>query len=465
MRQQINELTAFVDASSVYGSHEEHAAVLRTYRNGLLTMNTNTNQLPTREQLNLRPNVRLLRPETQEDFVAGDNRVNEHPFLTSMHVILAREHNRIAEQLRQHLPRYLQNDETIYQETRRLVVAEVQNIVYGEYLPTILGAKYMDKYGLLVTETSNYDSSVDPTIYNEFAAAAFRFGHSMINSMFMLVSQRKPRSVDSFLRLRDIFDGQKHRGKKLPLESMVEGLISQMPQSCDPYFSTEITDHLFQKNSRRENFGGDLLAINIQRGRDHGLPSYNNYRKSCGLSPLTSWTDRPREIQDYYWTKLKDAYEKVDDIDLYLGGVSETTVRGGAVGPTFACIIGEQFRRLKYGDRFFYTHAPDNQGSKGLGPEARSFILQRSLGDLLCDTTELEGTQKWVTLQQDSSYNPYELCSSKRPLNLEAIAREISSELPRQSRQVVINKGRSPTRRQQRGPYSPVCLGIGCSNV
>lgn len=82
---------------------------------GLLVTNRLTNQLPTREQLNLRPNRLLLRPETQEDFVAGDDRVNEHPFLTSMHVIFVREHNRVAAGLRRNLPPYLRTDETIYQ--------------------------------------------------------------------------------------------------------------------------------------------------------------------------------------------------------------------------------------------------------------------------------------------------------------------------------------------------------------
>ena len=84
-------------------------------------------------------------------------------------------------------------------------------------------------------------------------------------------------------------------------------------------------------------------------------------------------------------------YEKVDDIDLMLGGVAEKNVRGGAVGATFACIIGlflildadliyflisgEQFKRIKFGDRFFYTHTGGD--SQGIGRVAKSFVLKR----------------------------------------------------------------------------------------
>jgi len=496
-RQQYNAITAFVDASNVYGSDRDHAAVLRTYRNGLLASTKATNQLPTIESLNLRPNVRLLRPQTQADFVAGDERVNEHPFLTSMHVLFMREHNRIAKLVGKYLPKNLRQDELIYQETRRIVSAEMQNIVYGEYLPTILGAKYMKKYGLLVEEATEYKARVQPEIINSFASAAFRFGHSMINSMFMLVSQRKPRNQDKtvtwFWRLREIFDGQKTKGDRLPLENMLEGLISQMPQTCDAYFSTEITNHLFQKNERRENFGLDLLAINIQRGRDHGLPSYNSFRKRCGLPPLTSWKARPSELDDTYWLKLKEVYEKVDDIDLMLGGVAEKNVRGGAVGATFACIIGEQFRRLKQGDRYFYTHTGGQ--SHGLGRVAKSSVLQRTLGDVLCDNSVMDGTQKWVTLQPDSDYNPREKCKEKRKLDLEAITKEIIEEISdnRRSGKGLSTKsdhldlffpfksqirssdrggrrgrgGGGPRggRNLKKGPFSPACLNINCNSV
>ena len=61
-----------------------------------------------------------------------------------------------------------------------------------------------------------------------------------------------------------------------------------------------------------------------------------------GLRYLTSWNQRPTEVDEKYWEKLKEVYNTVDNIDLYVGGVGETSVRGGVVGPTFACLIADQ---------------------------------------------------------------------------------------------------------------------------
>lgn len=135
------------------------------------------------------------------------------------------------------------------------------------------------------------------------------------------------------------------------------------------------TSSAHQNFSRQENFGEDLLALNLQRGRDHGLQPYNQYRKLCGLSPLTSWAAKnPPEYSPEFWEKLKSTYKSVDDIDLFVGAISEIPVKGGAIGPTFACIIAEQFSRLKRGDRFFYTHTNANGLSKVVREQVRLFL-------------------------------------------------------------------------------------------
>ena len=55
-------------------------------------------------QLNVRPDTTLLKPEKIDDFMAGEMRVNEHPFLTTLHIIFVKEHNRIAKLLKEYLP-------------------------------------------------------------------------------------------------------------------------------------------------------------------------------------------------------------------------------------------------------------------------------------------------------------------------------------------------------------------------
>lgn len=88
--------------------------------------------------------------------------------------------------------------------------------------------------------------------------------------------------------------------------------------------------------------------------RDHGIPSYNNYRALCNLKRATSFDDLAREIPPEIIARFKKIYATVDDIDLFPGGMSERPLKGGLVGPTFACIIAIQFRQLRKCDRFWY---------------------------------------------------------------------------------------------------------------
>ena len=99
--------------------------------------------------------------------------------------VFLREHNRVAAELARLNPRW--DDERLYQEARRIVIAEMQHITYNEWLPIVIGRNMMQEFGLNPLESgfsSDYDANLNPAILNEFATAAFRFGHSLIPAKF-----------------------------------------------------------------------------------------------------------------------------------------------------------------------------------------------------------------------------------------------------------------------------------------
>ena len=128
---------------------------------------------------------------------------------------------------------------------------------------------------------------------------------------------------------------------------------------------------LFQSPNFTSGLQIDLAATNINRGRDHGIPSYNQYRQYCGLGLATSFADLSNTMSDQSIAKLKSVYATVNDIDLWVGGLAEgafiadnkinDTFRpgGSVVGATFNCLLTKQFIELKKGDRFFYENAPN----------------------------------------------------------------------------------------------------------
>ena len=290
-RQQRNSLTSFIDASLVYGNHNEDASVLRKLEGGLLKWNRATGQLPTRIDVGYMedPDMKRRRARLPTDFVAGDFRVNEQPLLTSFHTIWLREHNRIAREIERRLPKNLRTDEVIFQESRRLVAAELQNIVYTEWLPLLLGDKMMrDKDLLLSNHKTTYDHNTNPSVINSFSGAAMRFGHSMLRSFVRLVDKLNRLT---FWRLRDTFDGQANhpRGPSgdtptaLPITPIMAGMLDEPADKVDEYVSRDLTTYVYQRVDLHEDFGLDLMALNIQRGRDHGLPAYKDFRTLAGL--------------------------------------------------------------------------------------------------------------------------------------------------------------------------------------
>ena len=158
----------------------------------------------------------------------------------------------------------------------------------------------------------------------------------------------------------------------------------------------------------------DLAALNIQRGRDHGLPSYNVFRKICGLKVAKVFQDFGKEIDDYASVeKLRLLYKHPDDVDLFLGGLLERPVANGALGPTFSCIVAEQFRTLRFGDRFWYERADP---VVGFTAEQLKELKEVSLARVICDNSD---DIKEMPMHALSVNSPVVSCDKISSVNLE----------------------------------------------
>lgn len=195
----------------------------------------------------------------------------------SLHTVWMREHNRLAKVVAAQIGG--SNDELIYQTTRKLVIAEWQNVVYSEWLPIILGPNAINQYQLKIEKhTGKYNAEMDPSIRNSFATAAFRFGHSLLQGLVNLYSTSGSSTQTTQYKLKDhmLNTTLYHTGGGSTMEEMIKGQTVQAMQAYDEYGTEAVTNFLFKKPT--QNFGGDLFSRNIQRGRDHGLPGYNKFR-------------------------------------------------------------------------------------------------------------------------------------------------------------------------------------------
>ena len=195
----------------------------------------------------------------------------------SIHTVWVREHNRIAKIVESLIGG--SNDEKIYQIARKFVISEWQNIVYSEWLPIILGPKVINIYGLEIsTQLNRYNYKVDPSVKNSFAAAAFRFGHTLLQGLVDLYSKNGAATQTSQYKLRDNFLNTVLylTGGGSTMEEMLKGQTVQPMQLYDEYATEDVTNFLLRVPP--QTFGSDLFARNIQRGRDHGLPGYNEFR-------------------------------------------------------------------------------------------------------------------------------------------------------------------------------------------
>jgi len=379
-RQQVNAITAYIDGSSVYGSDLERANFLRSGEGGKLK--TSTGNLLPFNTANLE-NANPFGVDADDLFIAGDVRSNEQIGLTAVHTLFVREHNRLADEIaadpntaEKAADAGLSVDDYIYQTTRRIVGAQIQAITYNEFLPLLLGEGAIDPY-------SGYDDTVNPSISNEFSTAAYRVGHTMLSSELQRINNdgTSAGSIslrDSFFNPQEITDNG--------IDSLLLGLASQKSQTIDAFIVDDVRNFLFPAG----NGGLDLAAVNIQRGRDHGLPSYNEARRGLGLGGYTSFdqitsdAEIAQRFRDIYGTT--DGQDNIDLVDLWIGGIAEDAYNGGMVGELFNVIISDQFQRLQDGDRFFYL---TDQDLLNLVPD----IGDTRLSDIIVRNTDITTIQ------------------------------------------------------------------------
>ena len=211
--------------------------------------------------------------------------------------------------------------------------------------------------------------------------------------------------------LKDNFGNMDLVKRRNMMDMLLKALVTQPSEKADDKFVDDITNHLFEQE--HNGIGLDLVALNIQRGRDHGIPGYTEYRKICRVGKAESFNDLRSNISPKKIELLQRVYESVEDIDLFVGMSLETPVAnsGALVGDTFLCLIGDQFARLKLGDRYFYDLS-NQSGSFTLAQLTE--IRKTSLARIICDNTaNIEEIQPLVLEMPDQDNNPLISCESK----------------------------------------------------
>ena len=363
VRQQVNSISAFIDGSNVYGSDAARAAALRTL-DGTGRLKTSPGDLLPFNEAGLDNAPTAFAPNF---FLAGDIRANEQAALTSIHTLFVREHNHWAQQLMQ-ADSTLAGEE-VYQMARVVVAAEIQAITYNEFLPLLLGDDAMPPY-------QRYNPDVDPGIANVFSTAAFRLGHSMLSTTLLRLDRNGDESAHGHLSLAAAFFNPALLTDEGGIDPLLRGLAKQVCQEIDNQVVDDVRNFLFGTPGAG---GFDLASLNIQRGRDHGLASYNEARQAYGLPPVRRLSDINSDPQ--VQANLREVYASVNDIDLWVGGLAERHAPGAMVGPTYRAILADQFRRLRDGDRFWYEAY--------LPVSLRNFIESQTLARIIRRNTSI----------------------------------------------------------------------------
>lgn len=335
-RQQINQQSSFIDGSNVYGSNAERNARIRAMDGTGRLRTSGDNLLP--KNTTLLPNS----PSSSDSlyFLAGDPRANEQLLLIALHTVFMREHNRLADIIRSKNS-YLTGDQ-VYEAARRKNIAIMQHITYNEFLPLLLGSGTISAY-------TGYKPNKNPGILNCFATAYFRLGHSLVSNQLLRLDSSNRSIAEGPAQLREAYFRPDRLLEGGGIEPLLRGAAQQVCQTIDPRTVDALRNFLFGNPGAG---GLDLASLNIQRGRDHGLPPYNQLRADLGLATKSSYNQITSDPA--IKAALVSVYSNINEIDAWIGGLAEDLVEGAMVGELIQHVCKMQFEALRDGDRFWF---------------------------------------------------------------------------------------------------------------
>ncbi len=335
-RQQLNQRSPYLDAATIYGDDYHTIHHLRT-KDGSGKLKT-TKSPYTHEDM---PPFN----EARSEYKTGDPRSSEHYVLTSLHTLWIREHNYWTDLLHKKHPTW--NGDKLFWTSMDIVISEIQSITYQEWLPAILGSESLWNRLACYRGDKMYAS-----IRNEYAGAVGRFGHAMVTNTLVY----RDTKTNQLTLTKDLLEAfmEPHLGQGVEngtlwhtgIGGWLLGSCIQPARARQPCIVEALRGHF------------DLSAINMARGRDHELPSFQETWLHIYEKPLTNWgqvTDNEEHLH-----LLRDTIGHIGyPMDLWMGTLLEKPYRQSILGKLATEIVAEQFAHIRDTDPYFYLWNDD----------------------------------------------------------------------------------------------------------
>ncbi|XP_053673660.1 peroxidase [Anopheles nili] len=388
---QLNQATNRLDLSQLYGNLAEDTHQLRVGKGGRLKAQL----FDSVEYLQETPGGRFCVPDANLEtacYDSGDTRVNVNPYITLLHTLFLRSHNRLAKHLALLKPAW--TDEQLFGVARTINTRLYQKIV-REWLAVIVG-------GNQTSFSADPSNEQDDRVSNEFATAAIRFYNTMMPGE---ISNATTGTYD----LEKLFYRPKDLRKRDYFGQLVGSVLGQNAMALDTSYVDDMAHLLFGVR----HVGLDVLALDIQRGRDHGLARYTDYFTLCNGKPVTSWSDLERVLKPADLEIIRTAYATVHDVDLIVGAIAEWPSVGATVGPTLSCLIREQIERS-----LSMSDGSERENASLLRQDRLdAWLAEYSAVRFMCDTAQVERVQRDI-FHVPAVDNPLVQCVQLPPLDL-----------------------------------------------